>query len=203
MRLDIKNMPEKVKLIHSIPYRKIFGTAQDVNLQNDSIKDFIANVSWKMVNTCIKDGGVGLAAPQISIPKKIIIIKEFTNPQLWDFTDVFNVYINPKSIPNRESGEWLFEESCLSVPGQNYEISRTNKTNVSYWKFNSDGKLEFVEEELEGYHARIFLHEYDHLHHISIVDRYNQQQKLKNKKASLEDEEEIIKQERESFFRRI
>ena len=148
-----------------------------------------------MVKTCINDGGVGLAAPQLAIPKKVIVVKEFMNPRLWDFTDYFNLYINPTYSLIKESGEWEFEESCLSVPGRSLNIYRCNEINASYWTYDNRGELVFIEEKLEGYLARVFLHETDHLLGISILDRFNNQAKKR--------EEKTVRDEREEFLSKL
>jgi len=177
MRLHTKNIPNNIRLIHPLNYKKITNKAIDVDLNKKDSKEFIENLAYKMIKTCIFDGGIGLAAPQLGIPKKIIVIKEFVDPNTWgNYTDYFNVYINPKIILNKESNLWEFNESCLSVPGTNLPIKRYNEIIISYWFYDFvEDKFKFIEENINGYLARVLLHENDHLLGISILDRFNKQ----------------------------
>lgn len=179
MRINYKEVPSNIRLLHSLNYKKITSKSSDVVLTSENSLEFIKNTVYKMVKTCLNDGGVGLAAPQIGILKKIVVIKEFIDQNSWNnYTDFFNVYINPKIIQNKESNLWEFNESCLSVPGASFPIKRYNEIIISYWYYDStEENFRFMEEKLEGYLARVLLHEYDHLQGISIVDRYKQSKK--------------------------
>jgi len=178
MRINSKNLPNNIRLLHAISHKRI-TKASEVNLEAENIKEFIDNLSYKMIKTCLVDGGIGLAAPQLGIPKKVIVVKEFVNQEIWDdYTDFFNVYINPKITQNNKSDLWEFNESCLSVPGASLPIKRHNEIIISYWSYNFiEERFKFIEDNIKGYLARVLLHEYDHLNGISILDRYRNQNK--------------------------
>lgn len=175
MRINKKEIPGNTRSLHAINYKKILTKSTDVNILKKENVDFVKNLAYKMAKTCLNDGGVGLAAPQLGIPKKVIVIKEFMNENMWDsYTENFLVFINPKLIVNQDSEEWTFDESCLSVPGKTLPIKRKSEIIVQYWELIEDD-FAFKEEKMEGYLARVFLHEYDHLLGISIIDRFKKQ----------------------------
>jgi len=128
----------------------------DSNLQS-FIKD--------MTETMRKESGVGLAAPQVGVSSRIILVdtsggnKEARMPLL--------TMINPEVIG--EEGVSIMEEGCLSLPDINIEVKRAQKITV---KFQSD-KSEECLMEFENLSARIILHEIDHLDGLTILDRVN------------------------------
>lgn len=123
-----------------------------------------------LFNTIRKAEGIGLAAPQISLSKRIFVID--TTPLVGIDTmsvEKFEgVFINPV-ILDREREKVSMSEGCLSIPGIYEEVIRSQKIYVRYM----DLQLKVHEEELDGLKARIFQHEYDHLQGILFVDRIN------------------------------
>ena len=106
-----------------------------------------------MLDTMYDANGVGLAAPQVGILKRIVVIDvagEDEEPQPL-------VLINPEII--ERSGEQTGEEGCLSVPGKSGIVTRPNHVKVK--AFNED--MEPIELEGEELLARAFCHEIDHL----------------------------------------
>lgn len=101
-----------------------------------------------MLDTMYEEGGVGLAAPQVGILKRIVVI---------DIGDGPIVLINPKII--EESGEQTGDEGCLSVPGKAGTVTRPNYVKVQAQ--NED--MEEIEIEGEELLARAICHEVDHL----------------------------------------
>lgn len=108
-----------------------------------------------MADTMYDAEGVGLAAPQIGVSKRVIVI---------DVGDGLVEVINPE-ILERE-GEITDDEACLSVPGVTGEVSRAAKVKVR--GLNRHGEIE--EFEGKGLLARAFQHEIDHLEGILFVD---------------------------------
>ncbi len=108
-----------------------------------------------MFETLYEADGVGLAAPQVGILKKIVVI---------DLGDDPHVLINPKIIET--SGEQRGNEGCLSVPGKYGIVTRPNYAKVVY--YDEDMK----QQELEGTElmARAICHELDHLEGRLYVD---------------------------------
>lgn len=117
--------------------------------------------------------GVGLAAPQIGVSKRIFIAQ----------TDGFGelttskkpaVFINPKIVKKSRKTEKA-EEGCLSLPGVWLKIKRAKELEIEYLDIN--GKK--IKTKAEGIFARILQHEIDHLNGILIIDKVNFWQKIK------------------------
>ena len=108
------------------------------------IQDLITD----MLDTMYEAMGVGLAAPQVGILKRIVVI---------DVGDGPIILINPEII--EKSGEQTGDEGCLSVPGMSGQVTRPDHVKVK--ALNED--MEEVVYEGEGLLARAFCHELDHL----------------------------------------
>ncbi len=102
------------------------------------------------------DSGLALAAPQIGVQKQIVV---------WDIDEEPMAIINPVVVES--SGEWLFDEGCLSIPGLYVEIMRPNDVLVRGWTVDGD-EVEIEANELMG---RMFQHEIDHLNGVLMFDR--------------------------------
>ncbi len=109
--------------------------------------------------------GIGLAAPQINRPIRLAVI-EADGKQ--------TVLINPK-ITSYSREKILFEEGCLSLPGEFFLIERSERVTVRY----EDEHGTEVKKRASGLFAIVVQHEVDHLDGILIIDRYKNQ---KNKK---------------------
>lgn len=109
-----------------------------------------------MLDTMYDKCGVGLAAPQVGVLKKIVVIDVGEGPI---------VLINPEIIET--SGEQTGEEGCLSVPGKWGIVTRPEKVKVRAL----DQNMEPFEMEGEGLLARAFCHEIDHLRGELYVDK--------------------------------
>ena len=109
-----------------------------------------------MLETMYDKNGVGLAAPQVGVLKKIVVIDVGEGPI---------VLINPEIIET--SGEQTGEEGCLSVPGKWGYVTRPDHVKVHAY----DQNMEPVELEGEGLLARAFCHEIDHLAGELYVDK--------------------------------
>ncbi|MBN2661881.1 MAG: peptide deformylase [Tannerellaceae bacterium] len=121
-----------------------------------------------------KEEGIGLAAPQIGLSKRIFIID--TTPLKIDDPSVEiirKVFINPV-IKEYSPEKTDFNEGCLSIPGIYETVERPERIKVSYQDIN----MELVEKELTGIEARIFQHEFDHLEGILFTDRLSPMRKM-------------------------
>ena len=122
------------------------------NEERDLMRDMLA--------TMYAAKGIGLAAIQVGIPKRIIVIDlkkdEKKNPMY---------FVNP-IIKQKNSVNSIYEEGCLSVPNQFAEIERSNKCEVEYLDFN--GKKQLL--KAEGLLATCIQHEIDHLEGILFID---------------------------------
>ena len=113
-----------------------------------------------MLDTMYAAPGIGLAAIQVGIPKRIIVIdlsKEEEKKPLY--------FVNPKIIIKSKNNA-TYEEGCLSVPGQFAEIERPDKCHISYLDYN--GNLQ--ELKAVGLLATCIQHEMDHLEGILFID---------------------------------
>lgn len=128
--------------------------AQEVEKIDDEILEILEN----MVETMHEAKGVGLAAPQVGISKRMFVcdqgdgvVRKVINPVITPLTDKLMDY----------------EEGCLSVPGIYKKVQRPEKIKIEY--LNEKG--EAVTEEIEGFLAIIMQHEYDHLNAVLFVDK--------------------------------
>jgi len=158
--LEIKEYDEPVLREKALPVEEI--TPEILNL----IKD--------MAETMYIDSGVGLAAPQVGISKRIILVDGEEGGLI--------VLINPMII--KCEGEVVAEEGCLSVPGIYSQIKRSLKVTVKALNENGDS----IEITKEGLTARALQHEIDHLDGILFIDRIGRMErqillnKIKKKK---------------------
>ena len=129
--------------------------AEDVLDINDEIIELIKILQ----NTMYMERGIGLAAPQIDISKKIIVcdVEMYDGPLL--------SLINPEIISSSEDKE-PFEEGCLSFPGISSDIYRPSKVLVK--GITPDSKE--MKIEAEGILARVLQHEIDHLNGVLFID---------------------------------
>ena len=133
------------------------------NVQNAEIQQIIET----MQDTLAATQGVGIAAPQISVSKQIIIIASrptlrYPSAPLMEPT----VMINPayQKLSDTLEKDW---EGCLSIPGIRALVPRYKEIRVNYTSQQGD----LVEARLEGFAARIFQHEFDHLQGKVYLDR--------------------------------
>jgi peptide deformylase len=108
------------------------------------------------------DSGIALAAPQIGVQKRIFV---------WDVEDEQMAVINPRIVES--SGEWVYDEGCLSIPGLYVEILRPKDVLMRGLSLDGD-EIEIEASELMG---RLFQHEIDHLHGVLMFDRMTPDQR--------------------------
>ena len=114
-----------------------------------------------MLETMYAAPGIGLAAIQIGIPKRIIVLDISKNEN--EKKSMF--FVNPV-IVNKDSNLNAYEEGCLSVPDQFAEIQRPSKCEVEYLDYNGNKKL----LKADGLLATCIQHEMDHLEGILFID---------------------------------
>lgn len=131
----------------------------------DKIDDGILTLAQDMIDS-INTGyqeGIGLAAPQIGVSKRVIVI---------NLDEDIKVYINPE-LETIDKDIEMEEEGCLSVPHLKAEVPRKKKIRVKALNLNS----EKIELEASGILARVFQHEVDHLDGVLFVDRLDKKTK--------------------------
>ena len=133
------------------------------DIQSAEIQQLIKTLQDTLAST----QGVGIAAPQISESKQVIIIASrpsprYPNAPLMEPT----VMINPtfQALSDTTEKDW---EGCLSIPGIRALVPRYKDIQITY--SNEQGTV--VEAKLEGFVARVFQHEYDHLEGKVYLDR--------------------------------
>ena len=123
----------------------------------------IYEITKSMLETMYNSSGIGLAAIQVGILKRIIVID--LNSGLEDFSKREpHIFINPKIV--KESGNTVSEEGCLSVIDFRGEIQRSDKITLEY----QDVKGKINKIETEGMMSICLQHEIDHLNGILFID---------------------------------
>ena len=133
------------------------------NIEAQEIQDLIND----LILTCIDSQGMGIASPQIGVSKRIFIMASQPNSRYPHAPKMKpKAIINPEilSYGDEVEKDW---EGCLSLPNIRGLVPRATKIEVRYMT----QKGEIVQEVLEGFLARIFQHEFDHLNGKVFIDR--------------------------------
>jgi peptide deformylase len=119
-----------------------------------------------MFETMYAAPGIGLAAIQVGVPKRILVI-DLQDPEEEDGEPVRKplVFINPEILTTSQS-ERPYNEGCLSVPDQYAEVDRPDSIRARW--LDRDGEVH--EEEIEGMLATCLQHEMDHLEGVLFID---------------------------------
>ncbi len=147
-----------VREIVTYPAEILKKPTEKVDVVDREIRSLIRD----MFDTMYQAEGVGLAANQIGVPLRIMVID--TTPKE-EAPDLKLVLINPELVSSE--GKIKYKEGCLSFPGLTVEVERARKVKVR--GLSEEG--EEVELELEGFPAIVFQHELDHLDGITFIDR--------------------------------
>ena len=153
--------------------------AEDITPDYPELKELIANMFETMDNA----DGVGLAAPQIGLPIRVVVINlDVLSDDLPEYKGFRKAYINAH-ILEVSGEEESMEEGCLSLPGIHETVKRGNKIHVHYL----DENLEAHDEVVEGYLARVMQHEFDHLEGKMFIDHISplRKQMIKGKLNAL------------------
>lgn len=151
--MEIKKYPDPV-------LRKKTGRVKEITPE-------IKKLAEDMIETMLKSEpeGVGLAAPQVGISKKIFVAQVGREPR---------VFVNPEIVKKSKKTE-IMEEGCLSLPGIWLKIKRAKKIELDALDINGQ-KLKI---KAEGLFARILQHEIDHLEGTLIIDKASFWQKIR------------------------
>tara|TARA_Y100000590_G_scaffold454103_1_gene600315 strand:- start:631 stop:1155 length:525 start_codon:yes stop_codon:yes gene_type:complete len=134
---------------------------REKSLAVEKVDESIQKLMNDMLETMYAAPGIGLAAIQVGVPKRVIVMDiapkdEQRNPMY---------FVNPEII-NKSENNSTYEEGCLSVPGQFAEIDRPEKCHVKYLDYYGQPK----EIKAEGMLATCIQHEMDHLEGILFID---------------------------------
>lgn len=127
----------------------------------------LAQLADDMLHTMYDVPGIGLAAPQVGIQKRLFV---------YDLDDTPGVLINPEIAESE--GEWTYSEGCLSIPGLYFEITRPKQVLVRGLDIHGNQ----VELELDDLWGRLMQHELDHLDGTLMVEHLTDPQRQAAKK---------------------
>lgn len=152
--------------IIDVPHPTLKKKAAEVKPEefNEDLKKFVED----MFETMREAPGVGLAAPQVNVSKRILVADASSeNPK-----QIPMVFINPTIVES--SGENVFEEGCLSIPEFRADIKRAKRVKVEFQ--DVDGKKHTIEDD--GFLAIILQHEIDHLDGITMLDHVSAMKRM-------------------------
>jgi peptide deformylase len=143
----------KIKIIGEDILRQM---AEEVTEFDESL----AHLGEEMMETMHTADGIGLAAPQVGISRRLIVtdispLEEQAKPR---------VFVNP--VLMETSGECQLEEGCLSIPDVREVVSRPERILLRYQTVGGETET----EEFEGWMSRVLQHEIDHLNGVLFVD---------------------------------
>ena len=134
---------------------------REKSLSVETVDEDLQKLMNDMLETMYAAPGIGLAAIQVGVPKRVIVLDiapkdEPRNPMF---------FVNPEIIIKSDNNS-TYEEGCLSVPGQFAEIDRPDKCQIKYLDYHGQPK----EIKAEGMLATCIQHEMDHLEGILFID---------------------------------
>lgn len=152
----------------------------DIEKDYPNLKELLAN----MFETMEESNGVGLAAPQIGLNIRVVVIDlDVLSEDFPEYKGFKKGFINPHIIEYDETNTESLEEGCLSLPGIQEKVTRPTRIHVQYL----DDDLNEHDEWVEGYLARVMQHEFDHLDAKMFIDRISplRKQLIKSKLKAL------------------
>ncbi|PCJ63401.1 MAG: peptide deformylase [Planctomycetota bacterium] len=166
MLLEIKTFPNKV--------------LKKVSVEVEEVTPELKELASNMLETMYENKGVGLAAPQVGVSKRLIVLDCSEN------RDEPIVLFNPEIV--KGIGKTIGTEGCLSIPDIEAKVQRFEKINIKGLNENGEETSYDAEELL----STCFQHEIDHLNGVLFVDKLSPVQKLKVKKLLAEMEAQAI-----------
>jgi peptide deformylase len=141
---------------------------KQVTEEVEEIDGRLARLATDMLDTMYAAPGAGLAANQVGVQRRLFV---------YDVGDGARVVINPRIVES--SGEWTYEEGCLSVPGLSWPIVRPKEVHLVGLGIDGE-ELSIDADTLE---ARVFQHELDHLDGVLLLDRLDPEQRKEAKRV--------------------
>ncbi len=174
----VKNPPLKIYMLGQETLRT---SANRIVKVDDSIR----KLAKDMLITMYSAKGIGLAAPQVGVQKRILVIDlNFEDPE-----SPPNVFINPEIISSSASLD-TYEEGCLSIPGVYLNVVRPSSIKLSF----RDEMGRPKKMNAEGLMARCIQHEIDHLNGVLFVDKVTDQDELKKQLKENKFNEKYVRQ---------
>ena len=134
--------------------------------ETEEIDGQVAKLAQDMIETMHAAPGIGLAANQVGVQRRLFV---------YDLGEAPVVVVNPRVV--EASGEWTYEEGCLSVPGLKWPIVRPGSIHLVGYDLDGN-EISIEADELEG---RVFQHELDHLDGILLVERLDEDRRREAK----------------------
>jgi len=135
----------------------------------DTVDGQLKQLADDMVQTMYEAPGVGLAAPQVGVQKRMFVFDA-------------NDGLGPRAIVNpvltEVRGEWTYDEGCLSVPGLSWPIVRPKEVHLT--GYDLDGNE--ISIDADEFAARLFQHEVDHLDGVLLVEHLDEDQRKEAKR---------------------
>ena len=142
---------------------------------DDGLRQLVAD----MFDTMDAAHGVGLAAPQIAVPLRLFVYEMANDDDVPGRGVIINPMLSLSRISTYRPDPDTESEGCLSVPGESYPLKRADQ--VSVVGFDADG--EALSFRATGWFARVMQHEFDHLNGLLYVDRLDDKQTRRARKA--------------------
>jgi len=138
--------------------------AEEIDSSYPQLDQVIAD----MRETLVKSDGIGLAAPQVGLSIRLVVI-DLTPlaEEMPEYKDYVHTFINPYIEEYDETETDVSEEGCLSIPGIHESVRRPTRIRVTYL----DEQFQPHDEWVGGYLARVMQHEFDHLDGVVFTDR--------------------------------
>ena len=154
--------------------------AEDITPDYPNLQTVIENM-WE---TLAASEGLGLAAPQIGLSIRLVVIDlDVISEDLPEYKGFKQVYINPHIIELDDTATDSSEEGCLSLPAIHEKVTRPTRIHVKW----TDEQFNVHDEWIEGYLARVMQHEFDHLEGHMFIDHISplRKQLIKSKLKAL------------------
>ena len=137
--------------------------AEDIPTDYPGLQQLISDMFETMKNA----EGVGLAAPQVGLSIRVVVIDlDILKDDYPEYAEFLHAYINPHILEFSDD-TCTMEEGCLSIPGIHENVRRSKSIHVTYL----DENLQPHDEWVDGYLARVMQHEFDHLEGKMFVDK--------------------------------
>lgn len=167
----LRASPSELRIV-SHPDPVLRQRAAVIDLTDSEATSQLRKIADRMVALMHEASGVGLAAPQVGLPIRMFVANWTQDP------GDDHVFVNPELFdpaPNTESAE----EGCLSLPEIRVEVTRPTAVGIRAIDLNGDA----FEQVSDGFAARVWQHEFDHLEGRLITDRMSLMDRVANRRA--------------------
>ena len=167
--------------ILSYPNKKLYEVSKEVELFDEELHKLLDD----MYETMIAKDGIGLAAIQVGVAKRVFIVNLSNEEGVQDKADLIEI-INPKF--ELKVGECVYQEGCLSVPGFYEDVKRAERVKIKFQdRFGQERQI-----ETDGLLAVALQHENDHLDGHLFIEKigYNKRKKFEKEYKSKKNKKE-------------